>query len=111
MQLKSGTWEGSPTQGGRLHVAEILVSVSVIVGVFPHVTATLVESRDCVVTGSGPITNAAAPVGGGVRLSRSDGRNPYWDLPLFFFKSFGSCRAGSPFRILSRSKTKILPAR
>jgi hypothetical protein len=80
--------EGSPTQGATLHVAEILVSVSLIVGVFPHVTATLVESRFLFETGSGPITNAASPAGGGVRLSRSDGRNPYWDLPLYFFRSF-----------------------
>ena len=34
-----------------------------------------------------PMTNAASPAGGGVRLSRSDGRNPYWGLPQYLFRS------------------------
>ena len=53
------------------------VSVSVIVGAPPHVTATLAESILLILVGCGPMTNAASPAGGGVRLSRSDGRNPY----------------------------------
>jgi hypothetical protein len=50
-QLKS-VLEGLPTHGGTLQVAAILVSVSVILGAFPHVTATLVESRFLFETGS-----------------------------------------------------------
>src|SRR5437763_963525 len=57
-------------------VVAIVDSVRAIVGTAPQVTATLVESVAALVEGSGPRTNAASPTGGGVRLSRSAGRNP-----------------------------------
>ena len=76
------------TQGAESQLAAICVSVSVIVGFVPHVTFTLVESSLFVVAGSGPMTNAAAPAGGGVRLSRSDGIIPSWGLLPYFFRSF-----------------------
>src|ERR1700760_4855218 len=57
-------------------VFAIVDSVRVIVGTAPQVTATRVESVVALVEGSGPKTNSASPAGGGVRLSRSAGRNP-----------------------------------
>src|SRR5690242_10615623 len=57
-------------------VLAIVASVRRIVGTAPHVTATLVESVVALVEGSGPRINSASPTGGGVRLSRSAGRNP-----------------------------------
>src|SRR6185436_11605422 len=98
------------TQGALPIPTATVFSVRVIVGVAPHVTATLATSVLFVNAGSGPRTNPAAPAGGGVRLSRSAGRKPYWNLLDFFERSAATCRAGWPRSILSRSKTFTRPA-
>src|SRR5438067_5525139 len=102
----SGTHARPPaTHGARAQGELMVVSVSAIDGVVPHVTATLAESRSVVVEGSGPRTNSASPAGGGWGLSMSATRKPYCGCPPYCLRSALNCRAVCPLSILSRSKT------
>jgi len=57
-------------------VSWMRLSVSLIPRRTAPCTATLAKASRLTLVGCGPITNAASPAGGGVKLSRSDGRNP-----------------------------------
>src|SRR5207244_13622760 len=75
-------------------------AVTTIVGVESHVTATRNESVSSVSVKLGPRTNSASPAAGGVKLSRSAGRKPYYATRSWF-----CMRAGRPAIIFVRSKT------
>src|ERR1051326_8836228 len=67
------------TQGAVVMPTVVLVVfVAVIVGVAPQVTAIRQRFVRFVNCRFGPMTYSCAPVGGGVRLSTSAGKNPYW---------------------------------
>src|SRR3954463_5009218 len=80
-------------------------------GVVPQVTLTRVEPVRFVNCAFGPRINSASPAGGGVTLSRSAGKKPYWIPVLSFARSALGCRAGRPALCLSGSKTYPRPAR
>ena len=97
-----GTQRRPPPEHGGVPalVTAMVAFVTVIVGVAPQVTATRVEASVSAVV-PGPMQNSASPVGGGVRLSRSAGRNPKCNP-----EEVDSCiRAVSPWIICVRSKT------